>query len=49
MIRGNMYEKESAKVHVNFKRENGQRTFKYRVSHKCGLLECLALNTQLCR
>ena len=39
MIRWNIYEKESAKVHVNFKRENGQ-VIKLGVSHKYSLLEC---------
>ena len=36
-------EKESAKVHVNSKRENEQITIKLRVSHECNYLpECLA-------
>ena len=39
MIRGNIYVKEKMKVHVNFKRENGQ-VIKLRVSHKYSLLEC---------
>ena len=39
MIRGNMHLKEKVKVHVNFKRENGQVII-LRVSHKYSLLEC---------